>query len=202
MTLRRTSMASALATLIGFSLLLAGTGVLALEGPTKGFGLDKATDQESRANGAACHSYSAAEIRTQSDGDKGWRATDGKSLSVLLDTRADALMFVRIAGAFSAMCRIGGDIPVDYWTGTGPRPLGPKAENEDCNSYDPQRAEVKAEAGQFNVIAARYLLLAVDTRTAAEQMLSVAQANHFHCFIGRNNHRSNRMGYIVGYWRH
>jgi hypothetical protein len=44
-------------------------------------------------------------------------------------------------------------------------------------------------------------MLMLDNHADAERAMAVARAHTHHCFIGRGNHRPDRVRYITHYWR-
>lgn len=77
----------------------------------------------------------------------------------------------------------------------------PRTADDDCNRYDPRRAEIQPSGDLYNLLARPYMLLDVRTQAAADRILDVAQGNRFQCLIGRGNERPNRLDYMVMYWR-
>jgi hypothetical protein len=178
--------------------VLMGTGLIAAARPLRAAA---PYGQPQGRAGEDCHTYQAQDLRVQSRGDLGWTVSDSQGMSVLLDSQADARAFRRLANAFTTLCNLPGPQAVQYWEGTGPVPLGPRTAEEDCNRYDPRRAEIRSSDDLYDLVAQPYILLDVQTQAAADRILEVAKANRFDCFIGRGNERPNRLDYIVRYWR-
>jgi hypothetical protein len=76
---------------------------------------------------------------------------------------------------------------------------------EDCISYNPGAVAVKYEAGGYTVTDGSKVVVRVYGQpgdTTGQQALALAQRYSRHCFIGRNNNRSeDRNQYIFDYWR-
>jgi hypothetical protein len=177
---------------------LIGPGLIAAARPVSAGG----PYGQARGNtGEDCHTYQAQDLRVQASGDRGWTVSDSRAISVLLDSQADVQVFRRLANAFTTLCTLPGPLTVEYWKGTGPVPLGPRTADEDCNRYDPRRAEIRPAGDLYNLLARPYMLLDVKTQAAADRILEVARDNRLECFIGRGNERPNRLDYIVRYWR-
>jgi hypothetical protein len=74
---------------------------------------------------------------------------------------------------------------------------------EDCISYDATDLTIKNLPGTgYQLIAGGSIALQLlDNESDALLAKSVAAAHHQQCFVGRNNSRSNRMEYIMEYWK-
>jgi hypothetical protein len=73
---------------------------------------------------------------------------------------------------------------------------------EDCLPYSPAKLSIVNEGAQGWLLtdsSSRMLLL--DDQTDAQKALALAKRHTTHCFIGRDNKRSNRRDYIVEYWK-
>jgi hypothetical protein len=77
---------------------------------------------------------------------------------------------------------------------------------EDCVSYNPGSVTVKYEAGSYTVSDGSKVVVRVygqQGETTGQQALALAQRFSRHCYIGRNNNRSeDRNAYVFDYWRH
>ena len=74
--------------------------------------------------------------------------------------------------------------------------------NEDCLNYNPNNLRITNEGANGWLLTngvSRMLML--DNVTDARNALALARRHTAHCFIGRNNTRSNRSSYIVEYWK-
>jgi hypothetical protein len=73
---------------------------------------------------------------------------------------------------------------------------------EDCLPYTPAKLSIVNEGAQGWLLtdsSSRMLML--DDQTDAQKALALAKRYTTHCFIGRDNKRSNRRDYIVEYWK-
>lgn len=72
---------------------------------------------------------------------------------------------------------------------------------QDCLSYDPSRLRIVNEgAGGWLLTDGGSRMLTLDNRADAERALALARRHTAHCFIGRDNRRTNRRDYIMEYW--
>ena len=73
--------------------------------------------------------------------------------------------------------------------------------SQDCVSFNPLNLQiVDLGADGWRLIDGSHWLQIMDNRADAEAALAVAEQYNKLCFIGRDNHRSNRMDYIVEFW--
>jgi hypothetical protein len=73
---------------------------------------------------------------------------------------------------------------------------------EDCLPYNPAKLNTVNEGAQGWLLTdgvSRMLML--DDQSDAQKALALAKRHTTHCFIGRDNKRSNRRDYIVEYWK-
>jgi hypothetical protein len=85
-------------------------------------------------------------------------------------------------------------------TSTSSAPIIP-IQNPDCLPYNPDNLSIINEGASGWLLTdgvSRMLIL--DNQTDAQNALALAQRHTEHCFIGRDNTRSNRLSYIVEYW--
>jgi hypothetical protein len=85
-----------------------------------------------------------------------------------------------------------------------PFPLVPWPADEDCISHDPTQLSVVYNAGQaiWQVLeGTNHAMLAYKRKVDADTALAVAKRDKKHCFIGRDNTRTNRKSYILDYYR-
>lgn len=74
--------------------------------------------------------------------------------------------------------------------------------DEDCITYNPTSLAIRNEgASGWLLTDGRSRMLVLDNRADAEKALALAQRHTSHCFIGRQNRRSDRKSYIVDYWK-
>jgi hypothetical protein len=71
----------------------------------------------------------------------------------------------------------------------------------DCLSYDPTDLRIVNEgASGWLLTDGRSRMLILDNQEDAERALALARRHTAHCFIGRDNTRSNRRDYVHEYW--
>ncbi len=70
----------------------------------------------------------------------------------------------------------------------------------DCLSYNPSALSVQQVRDYWIVTDGSSSMVALATQDDANKALAVAQQHTSHCFVGRDNNRSNRRDYIVEYW--
>jgi hypothetical protein len=73
---------------------------------------------------------------------------------------------------------------------------------EDCLLYNPAKLNIVNEDAQGWLLTdgvSRMLML--DDQSDAQKALALAKRHTAHCFIGRDNTRSNRRDYILEYWK-
>jgi hypothetical protein len=156
-----------------------------------------------------CLPYDPRNLRISHQGARGWLLTDGASLMLMLDNRADAGRAVALARRHTAHCFIGRGNPrpdrtayiTHYWTGNSGIPAIIPA--EDCVRYDPAHVAVfdRGSLG-WRMEDGSHLLRLFDNEADARQGLIVAKAATGRlCFIGRGNSRPDRSEYIVEYWQ-
>ena len=156
-----------------------------------------------------CLPYDPRKLRISHQGARGWLLTDGASLMLMLDNRADAGRAVALARRHTAHCFIGrGNTRPDraayithYWTGISGIPAIIPV--EDCVRYDPAHVAVfDRGAPGWRMEDGSHLLRLFDNEADARRGLMVAKAATGRlCFIGRGNSRPDRSEYIVEYWQ-
>ncbi len=73
---------------------------------------------------------------------------------------------------------------------------------EDCLPYNPAKLSIVNDGAQGWLLTdgtSRMLML--DNQADAQKALALAKRHTAHCFIGRDNKRTNRRDYIVEYWK-
>ncbi|HEY8186177.1 MAG TPA: hypothetical protein VIF64_08915 [Pyrinomonadaceae bacterium] len=155
-----------------------------------------------------CLPYNPRNLRIENEGASGWLLTDGRSRMLVLDSRPDAARALALARQHRAHCFIGRenqrpnrkDYIMEYWTGASGIPT--TISSEDCLSYDVGGLQIRDEgANGWLLTDGRSRMVMLDNRADAEQALEIARRSSAHCFIGRDNTRTNRKDYIVEYWR-
>ena len=155
-----------------------------------------------------CLPYNPNSLRIVNEGARGWLLTDGGSRMKMLDNRADAERALALARRHTAHCFIGrdnrrpnrSDFIMEYWIGDSG--ITTTILGEDCIPYNPGTLEIRNEGVRGWLLtdgSSRMNMLA--NRADAEQAMGVASGSSRQCFIGRNNSRPNRSGYILLYWR-
>lgn len=157
---------------------------------------------------ADCLPYTASSLRIVDEGASGWLLTDGFSRMLILDNQTDAQQALAIAQRHTEHCFIGRsntrsnrkDYIVQYWLGTSG--LTTSVSGEDCLSYDKNNLRIVDEGSTGWLLTdGRSRMLILDNQSDAQQALVLAQIFSEQCFIGRSNTRSNRIDYIVEYWK-
>jgi hypothetical protein len=73
--------------------------------------------------------------------------------------------------------------------------------SEDCLPYNPKNLKIVNEgASGWLLTDGSSRMLMLDNQSDAQKALALAQRHTAHCFIGRDNKRTNRIDYIVEYW--
>lgn len=81
------------------------------------------------------------------------------------------------------------------------RPRRPPVVRRDCIPYDPNTLRIENEGAKGWLLTdGRSRLEMLDNREDAQRALALARRHTMQCFIGRDNHRSDRKSYIVEYW--
>lgn len=161
--------------------------------------------------GEDCIPYNPNNLHLVDKGSIGWQLLEGSSHAMLLlDNQTDAQKALALAGRHTKMCFFGrnnsrtnrADYIVYYWRGSSEQQTTIPA--EDCIPYDPAALRV-VNAGTIGwqlMEGASHAMLLLDTETDAKNALTWAKAFTKECFIGRDNQRTDRSKYIVGYWLH
>jgi hypothetical protein len=83
-----------------------------------------------------------------------------------------------------------------------PPPDGGPVAAEDCLPYDRTRLTIRDEgAAGWLLTDGGSRMLMLDNQADAQRAMALARRHTHHCFIGRDNHRPDRIRYIVHYWR-
>jgi len=73
---------------------------------------------------------------------------------------------------------------------------------EDCIKYDANTLKIEEKGAEgWMLTDGRSEMQLLDDHKDAEEALVYARRHHFQCFIGRDNHRSDRKNYIMEYWK-
>lgn len=155
-----------------------------------------------------CRALDSDGLAIVDEGETGWLLTDGVSRLAVLDNEADAKAALVVAKFHERRCFIGRDNSrsnrrtyiAQFWLG-GPKG-GPTVDNQDCLSYNPAALEI-VDLGEpgWRLTDGSSAMLVLDNEADAREALSLASQHSEHCFIGRNNSRSNRSSYILEYWK-
>jgi hypothetical protein len=81
-----------------------------------------------------------------------------------------------------------------------PAPVLPWPSPPDCISHSPANVTILTTSGLWQIVDGSHALLAYKTAADAQAGLALAKAYKQHCFIGRNNTRTDRENYIIDYW--
>jgi hypothetical protein len=156
--------------------------------------------------GADCIPYQTTNLSVIDEGTD-WLLTDGFSRMNVLDNASDAQAALQLARQYNQQCFIGRENTradrleyiVDYWMGGGPAPTLP---NEDCIAYNPNNLSlVDLGTVGWQLRDGNMDMELLDNSSDALAALQLAGQYNQQCFIGRNNTRSDRLEYILGYWK-
>lgn len=112
-------------------------------------------------------------------------------------------MRVRVVSNMNPSIFVQGSVPrAGRAEAEGPTETSGPMAAEDCLPYDRTHLRISDEgAAGWLLTDGRSRMLMLDSQADAERALAVARAHTHHCFIGRDNHRPDRVRYIVHYWR-
>jgi eukaryotic-like serine/threonine-protein kinase len=155
-----------------------------------------------------CLPYDPNALLIKDQGSSGWQLTDGRSSMLILDNQADAQAALNQAKRHTAHCFIGRgntrtnrrSYIVQYWPGNSG--INTSIASEDCIGYNQSQLAIVNEGANGWLLtdgASRMLML--DNETDARNALALARRYTQQCFIGRSNARTNRIDYIVDYWK-
>jgi len=154
-----------------------------------------------------CLPYDPTHLSVVDEGSSGWLLTDGVSRMKELDNATDAQNALALARMHTAHCFIGRDNTranrseyiVEYWTGDSG--ISATIDPEDCIGYDQPHLSVTDEGASGWVLTdGSSRMLVLDNQRDAQNALILARAFTNQCFIGRDNSRADRLGYILQYW--
>jgi PKD repeat protein len=154
-----------------------------------------------------CIPYSPSGLKLVNLGISGWQLVDGSTAMEIFENSSDAQAAWQVAQHYSQQCFIGRENTrsnrmqyiVDYWMGGGPAPTLP---GEDCISYSPQGLSlVNLGPAGWQLVDKGLDMEILDNSSDAQAALQLAQQYTKQCFIGRENTLSNRLDYIVQYWK-
>jgi hypothetical protein len=155
-----------------------------------------------------CRPYDPKKLKIVDEGETGWVLTDGDVRMLVLDNERDAEQALALAKRHTSQCFIGRDNKRDkpknyimqYWKGNS----GIKTDlgKEDSLPYSPKKLKIvdEGETG-WMLTDGDFAMCMFDNERDAKQALALAKKCTSHCFIGRNNGRSNRKDYLVEYWK-
>ncbi len=152
--------------------------------------------------------YNPATLRIVDEGANGWLLTDGNSRMKMFDNREDARNGMAVARRHNRQGFVGRDNPrpnrltylLEYWTGNSGLPYLPLTKT-DCIPYNPNNVtatDLDADGWRINE-GDHWMLMAHDLNDALA-MLRIVERSTRMCFIGRDNCRPNRLGYIMTYF--
>lgn len=155
-----------------------------------------------------CITYNPENLTIVDEGANGWLLSDGTSRMKLLDNQADAQKALALAQRHTLQCFIGrgntrsnrASYIVQYWAGDSG--LNTLIANEDCINYNENTLSiVDLGADGWRLTDGTSAMEILDNADDANDALLLAQAYSEQCFIGRGNTRSNRLSYILQYWK-
>ncbi|MDX1639902.1 MAG: hypothetical protein R3281_18220 [Balneolaceae bacterium] len=155
-----------------------------------------------------CLPYNPQNLRIEDEGARGWLLTDGDSRMLMLASEQDARKALAMTRQHTSHCFIGRDNQrtnrrdyiMQYWKGDSG--LSATIPNEDCLPYNRGNLRIEDEGNRGWLLtdgSSRMVMLA--NEQDARNALAVARQHNMHCFIGRDNQRSDRQRYIVEYWK-
>lgn len=152
--------------------------------------------------------YDPTKLRIVDEGANGWLLTDGTSRMKMFDTKEDARNGLCVARRYNRQGFVGRDNPrasrsdyiVEYWAGSSGLPWEPLTQT-DAIAYNPSTvvAEDLNADGWVIKDGGHLIVKAHDMNDALAALQNVERHSRI-CFIGRNNKRPNRKGYIMTYW--
>jgi hypothetical protein len=167
----------------------------------------------SRAVVADCIPYDPASLALEDLGDLGWRLNSSTSAMLLADDLDDAQQAMALAQLHSQQCFMGRDNTrpdrsryiVKFWTGESGTivevPDG-AITGEDCIAYNPENLSIEdLGALGWRLNSGPMSMILVDNQSDATRVMELARHYREHCFIGRDNAREDRYGYIQHYWK-
>ncbi len=157
---------------------------------------------------ADCISYDPSTLTLNNAGADGYQVTDGSSSLLILDNLTDATYAWMMLRNYSKQCFIGRDNTytgdqhhrylVTYYKGSGPSSVLP---TPDCIGYNKATLQVtNLGATGYRVDDGSNPLVLLQTAADANAAKAIAADHNQICFIGRDNHRTNRYEYIAEYW--
>ena len=156
-----------------------------------------------------CLAIDAPNVRMVEEGASGYVITDGRSRIAMASDRADAKAMVKVVSRHTHHCFIGRDNDredrsryiTEYWKGRSDLSVGYPA-SEDCLAYDPAALRIVDEGARGYLLTdGDSRMLVLDDRDDAERALRWAKRHTRHCFVGRDNQRTDRDTYILEYWK-
>ncbi len=150
-----------------------------------------------------CILYDSNNLQIVNLGTSGWKLIDGSEQVALLDNESDANQALELGKRYTKTCFIGNretTYRTQYWE--EPSGLSSNLIDRDCIPYNPNNVEVVSNNNLWSIVESGSMYMeALTSRLDAEAVLQIVKQNNQQCFIGRDNKRSNRMDYIVEYWK-
>lgn len=155
-----------------------------------------------------CIPYDPNNLEIVDGGAIGWRLIEGSMYIEILDNQNDAEKALELAKRHTNQCFIGRDNTrpdrrsyiVEYWTGDSG--ITTTMASEDCIPYNPKNLQILNEGTSGWLLTDGFSRMVIlDNEIDAKNALILAKRNTNQCFIGRDNTRSDRLSYIVDYWK-
>ena len=152
--------------------------------------------------------YNPCTLRVVNEGTNGWLLTDGIIRMKMFDTREDARNGLRVARRYTRHGFVGRDNPrtnrrdyiTEYWAGNSGLSWEPLTKT-DTIPYNPNDVVAQDLDGKgWRLQEGNHWMLLAHDLNDALVILQVVERHSRICFIGRNNKRPNRKGYIMTYW--
>lgn len=160
------------------------------------------------AGGGDCLAYNPSSVYTVAEGDH-YLLTDGAMRMEVLDNATDAAHALAVAQRYGYQCFVGRDNTrpdrrhyiTEYFGLPSSLPVTTFA--EDCISFNPATLSVSQNGADWFVLSGGMSLSMFASQTDAQVMVNIIVGNGWNqqCFVGRDNHRADRLTYIMEYWK-
>jgi TPR repeat protein len=156
-----------------------------------------------------CLEYDPSRLEIVDKGDFGWLLTDGRWSMQSFDNKADAEQALAMARRHTSRCYIGRDnrrsdhnaYIAQFWEGDSGIETD-LSSSTGCFSYDPTQLKIVDQGSVGWVLSnERFGMQLFDNKEDAEEGLAAAKRYTHRCIIGTGNRRSNRLDYILEYWK-
>ncbi len=160
------------------------------------------------AGGGDCIAYNPSALYTVAEGDH-YLLTDGSMRMQVLDNATDAAHALAVAQRYSYQCFVGRDnvrpdhrrYITEYFGLASSLPV--TAFSEDCIGFNPATLTVTQNGADWFVMSGNMSMSMFASQTDAQVMVNIIVGNGWtqQCFVGRDNHRADRLTYIMEYWK-